>query len=302
MSSSLAGQARIDCNGDRSSKVESRIVIPVVVGSNPIGHPKFPAPQKWRAPQLDPQSTPSSLFAAVEEAALAQIAANRTGVLRSRDPEYLHQLRVGLRRLRSALRAFEDLLPKKQAKLHARRIRCVMREIGEARDWDVFVAWLEKEQAPREVVRAARRECARARAAARRSAFRLSLNAIRPRNSGDPIAQFAGAVLEKLERKLRKQAGRMHWGDADERHVLRIRVKRLRYASEFFGRTHGELERLQDVLGALNDAQVARRLLRRLSVRNPNLDQALEARERRLLRVLDKMKTSSLGQVSGRRG
>ena len=179
MSSSLAGQARIDCNGDRSSKVESRIVIPVVVGSNPIGHPKFPAPQKWRAPQLDPQSTPSSLFAAVQEAALAQIAANRTGVLRSRDPEYLHQLRVGLRRLRSALRAFEDLLPKKQAKLNARRIRRVMREIGPARDWDVFVQFLEAEQVPREVLRAARRECARVRTAARQSVSRLSLNARR---------------------------------------------------------------------------------------------------------------------------
>lgn len=277
-------------------------MIPVVVGSNPIGHPNFPAPQKWRAPQLDPQSTPSSLFAAVQEAALAQIAANRDGVLRSRDPEYLHQLRVGLRRLRSALRAFEDLLPKKQTKLRARRIKRVMREIGEARDWDVFVAWLEKEQAPREVVRAARRECARARAAARRSASRLKLKAIRPRNSGEPIAQFAGAVLEKLERKLRKQAGRMHWDDASERHALRIRVKRLRYASEFFGRASAALERLQDALGELNDVEVARRLLRRLSLPRQSLDQALEGRERRGLRALEKMKTSSLGQASGRRG
>lgn len=277
-------------------------MIPVVVGSNPIGHPKFPAPQKWRAPQLDPRSTPSSLFAAVQEAALAQIAANRDGVLRSRDPEYLHQLRVGLRRLRAALRAFEDLLPRKQAKLHARRIRCVMREIGEARDWDVFVGWLEKEQAPREVVRAARRECARARAAARRSASLLSLNAIRPRNSGEPIVQFAGAVLEKLERKLRKQAGRMHWDNAGERHALRIRVKRLRYASEFLGRASAALERLQDALGELNDVEVARQLLRRLSLSRQSLDQALEARERRGLRALEKMKTSSLGQASGRRG
>jgi CHAD domain-containing protein len=223
-------------------------------------------------------------------------------VLRSRDPEYLHQLRVGLRRLRSALRAFEDLLPEKQAKLLARRTRRAMREIGAARDWDVFAQWLQNEQAPRNVVRAARRKCARARAAARRSVSRLSLNAVAPRRSGGPMAQFADRVLKKLERKTRKQARRMDWDDASERHALRIRVKRLRYASEFFGRKVGGLERLQDVLGELNDVEVARRLSQRLSVRKQNLDQALDARERRLLRALDKMKTSSLGQASGRRG
>jgi triphosphatase len=278
-------------------------VIPVVVGSNPIGHPTtFPAPQKWRAPPLSPQSTPSSLCAAVQEAALAQIAANRDGVLRSRDPEYLHQLRVGMRRLRSALRAFKDLLPRKQARRLARRISRVMREIGAARDWDVFAEWLGNEQAPRDVVRAARRECARARAAARRSASRLSLHAISPRRSGEPMAQFAAAVLKKLQRKTLKQARRMDWDEAGDRHALRIRVKRLRYASEFFGRKDGGLERLQDVLGELNDVEVARRLLRGLRVTTPDLYRSLELRESRLLRALERMKTSSMGQVSGRRG
>ena len=277
-------------------------MIPVVAGSSPVGHPTFPAPQKWRAPQLTSQSTPSALFAAVQEAALAQIVANRAGVLRSRDPEYLHQLRVGLRRLRSALRAFHDLLPKKEARRTARHTRRVMRELGAARDWDVLVAWLENEQAPRDVVRAARQECARARAAARRSVSRLSVKVIAPKRSREPMAQFADAALEKLEQKTLKRVRRIDWSDAGERHALRIRVKRWRYASELFGRERGGLERLQDVLGGLNDVEVARRLLRRLSVRQQNLDQALEAGERRLLRALERMKTSLLGHSSGRRG
>ncbi len=278
-------------------------MIPVVVGSNPIGHPTtFPAPQKWRAPPLSPQSTPSSLCTAVQKAALAQIAANRDGVLRSRDPEYLHQLRVGLRRLRSALRAFKDLLPKKQAKLLARRIRRVMREIGAARDWDVFLEWLENERAARDVVRAARRQRDRAKASARTAVSRMELEPLAAENHSQPVKEFAAASLGRLGRKARRQARRMDWDDAGDRHALRIRVKRLRYASEFFGGKDGGLERLQDVLGELNDVEVARRLLRGLRVNTPDLYRSLELRESRLLRALGRMKTSSLGQASGRRG
>ena len=278
-------------------------MIPVVVGSNPIGHPTtFPAPQKWRAPQLRPQSTPSSLYAAVQEAALAQIAANRDGVLRLPDPEYLHQLRVGLRRLRSALRAFKDLLPEKRAKRLARGIRRVMREIGAARDWDVLVAWLENERAADAVVRAARRQRDRAKISARAAISRIELEPLAARSRSKPVQAFAAASLGRLGRKARKQARRMDWGDAQDRHALRIRVKRLRDASEFFGRKDRGLERLQDVLGGLNDIEVARRLLRGLGVDTPDLYRSLELRESRLLRALDRMKTSSLGQASGRRG
>ena len=277
-------------------------MIPVVVGSSPIGHPTFPAPQKWRAPQLTSQSTPSSLFAAVQETALAQIAANRAGVLRSRDPEYLHQLRVGLRRLRSALRAFHDLLPKKETERLARRTGRVMGKLGVARDWDVFVAWLEDEDPPRELLRAARRERDRARASARNAICRMELEPLAAKSYSKPAKEFAAASLGRLERRTRKQARRMDWDDAGERHALRIRVKRLRYASEFFGRTRGRLERLQDVLGGLNDVEVARRLLRGLRVKTPDLYGSLDLRESRLLRALERMKTSFLGQSSGRRG
>jgi triphosphatase len=277
-------------------------VIPVVGGSNPLGHPTFPAPQKWRAPPPSARATPSALFAAVQETALAQIAANRAGVLRCEDPEYLHQLRVGLRRLRSALRAFRALLPKKEAERVARRTRRVMRKLGDARDWDVFVAWLQSEEAPRALRHAARRQRDGAKASARIAISRLALEPLAAKRHSKPAKAFAAASLRRLERQARKQARRMDWGDAGERHALRVRVKRLRYASEFFGRRHGGLERLQDVLGELNDVEVARRLLRGLKVNRPDLYRSLDLRESRLLRALERMKTSSMGQVSGRRG
>ena len=277
-------------------------MIPVVGGSNPLGHPTFPAPQKWRAPPPGARSTPSALFAAVQETALAQIAANRAGVLRSEDPEYLHQLRVGLRRLRSALRAFRDLLPKKEAERLARRTRRVMRKLGDARDWDVFVAWLESEEPPRALLHAARRQRDRAKASARIAISRMEFEPLAAKSRSEPVTAFAAASLGRMQRKARRQARRMDWDDAGERHALRVRVKRLRYASEFFGRRHSGLERLQDVLGELNDVEVARRLLRGLRVNTPDLYRSLDLRESRLLRALERMKTSSMGQVSGRRG
>ena len=277
-------------------------MIPVVGGSNPLGHPTFPAPQKWRAPPPSARATPSALFAAVQETALAQIAANRAGVLRSEDPEYLHQLRVGLRRLRAALRAFRALLPKKGAERLARRTRRAMRKLGDARDWDVFIAWLESEAPPRALLHAARRQRDRAKAAARAAISRMELEPLAAKRHSKPVKAFAAASLGRLEGKARKQARRMDWHDAGERHVLRIRVKRLRYASEFFGRRRGGLERLQDVLGELNDVEVARRLLRALGASTPVLYRSLDLRESRLLRALERMKTSSMGQASGRRG
>ena len=277
-------------------------MIPVVGGSNPLGHPTFPAPQKWRAPPPGARSTPSALFAAVQETALSQISANRAGVLRSEDPEYLHQLRVGLRRLRSALRAFRDLLPKKEAERLARRTRRVMRKLGDARDWDVFVAWLESEEPPRALLHAARRQRDRAKASARIAISRMEFEPLAAKSRSEPVTAFAAASLGRMQRKARRQARRMDWDDAGERHALRVRVKRLRYASEFFGRRHGGLERLQDVLGELNDVEVARRLLRGLRVNTPDLYRSLDLRESRLLRALERMKTSSMGQVSGRRG
>src|SRR5436853_7153420 len=55
-----------------------------------------------------------------------------------RDPENVHQLRVGTRRAGAALRIFRDCLPDKVFKKARRRLRRLRRAAGVARDWDVF--------------------------------------------------------------------------------------------------------------------------------------------------------------------
>src|SRR3989441_12020149 len=133
-------------------------MIPVVVGSSSIGPPSF-APRKWRTPALGARLSVRPAVAALFSAALAQVEVNARGVAQSADPEFLHQLRVGLRRLRTVQRAFR--IPGTK-----RRLRNFKPALGEARDWDVFCGWLENARVSPELKSLARRK----RAAARRQA------------------------------------------------------------------------------------------------------------------------------------
>src|SRR5262249_22426813 len=59
-----------------------------------------------------------------------------------KDPEHVHQLRVGTRRARAALDIFGCCLPAKAYKAARKRLRSIRRVAGEARDWDVFLTSL----------------------------------------------------------------------------------------------------------------------------------------------------------------
>lgn len=249
--------------GDRSSKVESRIVIPVVVGSSPIGHPK------------PTRGTVQTAFRAAVDDALARMETNARGVLASDDPEFLHQLRVGQRRLRAALRAFRRIVAKEKTRQLRRSLRRLSPKLGTARDWDVLVERLAAASESALALRAnSEREKAReiARRAIKSKTFGKALTearAIAVEDSAQSLPQFAAAVLERAHRKVLKLA-KIDWDAAAERHALRIRVKRFRYSCEFFapvfpGRKTtayvGALKELQEILGELNDIAVGRRLL-----------------------------------------
>ena len=107
----------------------------------------------------------------------------------------------------------------------------------------------------------------------------------------DALVPFAARALERLHRKALKLARRIDWQDAGERHALRIRVKRLRYACESFAGCFSApalepylaaLERLQDDFGELNDIAVGRRLLAELGG-EPRVASELARRERQLI-------------------
>jgi len=275
------------------------------------------APAKWLGPSIEERAAAGDAFATLCSAALAQIGANAAGVAHATDPEYLHQLRVGTRRLRSALRAFRALLRRKQAAAVERPFKRMMHVFGAARDWDVFCQTLAEARAPAPLLAAARRRRRAARRAARQvvssAQFQLAqLGVLRwlhgePWRSAaaraEPLARFARRSLDRLHARLLKRALKLDWHDAPRRHQVRIALKRLRYACDFFAACFPHqavspllhaLSALQDTLGELNDVAVARLLLEQIAPKEgAPLRQAaaqtrarLAARERELIASL----------------
>ena len=237
-------------------------------------------PRKWQPPAVDCGGASGAACAALTTAALAQMAANVTGAIDGRDPEYLHQLRVGIRRLRTVLRVFKGKRLEKQ-------LRKLTRPLGEARDWDVFVARFGKGKARR---RAAQLRCRETLSSADfRAFFVATQNWAREKahTIGIPLVPAAAKALNRLHRKALKRARHVEWQDEAGRHEVRIAIRRLRYACDFFSPCfdgarrylHG-LADLQDLLGDLNDIAVARRF----GVRTAHAE--LKEREAALLRQL----------------
>jgi triphosphatase len=247
---------------------------------------RFAPPRKWVAPRLREGTSASAAAGAILQAALAQARSNARGAIESPDAEHLHQLRVGLRRYRSALRLFRDLLRKKPRRWLARRSRKVMKPLGVVRDWDVCIEWLGGARAPQDLLRRARAR----REIARESLEPVDLSQLEPpasawKKNSESLEQLRLRVLPKARRQVMKRLRGIDWNAAEERHRLRIEVKRLRYAVDSLGARTQTLERLQDRLGEANDLAVARGLLAHL--RPPaSLLRKLAGDERRLLAAL----------------
>jgi len=255
-------------------------------------------PVKASSAAFGPQASVEHAFVQVFRASLAQVEANLRGTATLPDAEYLHQLRVGLRRMRTALRAFRGLVPRLVAEPLLGELRELMPALGSARDWDVLSEILKNvAQAPvagapalAPLLRRVALQRARARRAARacvisaafqrfilhgtawmeRKPWRSEPNGAARPVPDQPVATFANRALTKLEHRAARSARRIDWRDPVARHGLRVRLKRLRYACEFFAscsprkaarRYLERLEGLQDLLGELNDLAVARRLL-----------------------------------------
>jgi triphosphatase len=241
-------------------------------------------------------------FATVAMGCVHQLQANERGVLASEDPEYIHQARVALRRLRSAFGIFRDALPREHAAALAERLRALGNALGGARDWDVFATeTLPPVEAAmpgwsalagvRSAGEARRREARRiAREAVASSAYTallLDLVAMlvalaRPvppasdadEENEDALLRFARGALAKREKRVRRAGKGLAVTDLPALHALRIEAKKLRYATEFFQallprkRVRAGIASaadLQEILGRVNDAAVTAELLATLA-------------------------------------
>jgi inorganic triphosphatase YgiF len=238
------------------------------------------------------QLAPLAAFRAIAFSCIEHLQLNRDGTVGSENPEYIHQMRVATRRLRASIRLFAPLLPTSFTEAILPPLRSLMGLLGRVRDLDVL---LEETVAPVSAALPAeprlvaiagiitdRRFHARADAVhlleSRKygqAALRItaSLHALEADNNATATAtleQFAATRLKRLRRKVRRLASEAKLDDPASLHAVRIGVKRLRYALEFFtplaqGKARRRLaERLAEVqttLGQLNDLANAGRLL-----------------------------------------
>lgn len=267
-----------------------------------------PATHKGRPVAVAPDAVLEDLLVAVAEGCLAQIVENEPAASLGVDPEGVHQMRVGARRLRSALGFFAPVLPAPARTALRDELRWLAGELGPARDADVLATELldpllaersgdsalaQLREAAEELRGEAHGRVRDALGGARWPRFALETGAWLARRAWreQPLSQasarlflparlHAAELLERRHRRARGLGRRLEAAAPDERHQLRIRLKKLRYAAEFAAGLHPgraaeryarRLARLQDALGHLNDVANAERqlatLLQRLGPR-----------------------------------
>jgi inorganic triphosphatase YgiF len=250
---------------------------------------------------LQPDTGIAAAFQVIGRSVLTHIAANEPAV-RAADPDGVHQMRVGVRRLRAAITVFSELLDCKQTEQIKRDLKWLAGKLAPVRDLDVFlkgkIEAFERSDAPTAGLPELKSELVYRRDVAAESAkvaitttrYRLLIFSILEwiedgkwlRQSGAQakrkIRSFAADLFERRTRKARRKAKKAGKVDAHARHKLRIAIKKLRYALYFFETLYSHngsakalsrykkyLKDLQDNLGALNDIAVHQKLATRLA-------------------------------------
>jgi CHAD domain-containing protein len=254
-------------------------------------------------PPLPYHATVADAIGITVAACLHHFTANWPAFEQSKQPEAVHQMRVALRRLRALLSLYRRAQPCPRFQEFQAEARGIFAALGRTRDWDVFRDLIERgpvrhfrddtqfaliiqaiegqRKKDDEFAYATITAPATTRFVIEMHAFLAHRNwqdAIQPSQLDQPVRDFAKDILKRLYKRSLKGKKRIDALAADERHRLRIAIKKIRYASEFFGglfddtagvRTYlRALANLQDVFGAYNDRMIA---LERLQQLEPEL-------------------------------
>jgi CHAD domain-containing protein len=238
------------------------------------------------AVELSNEMTALQAFTVIAHSTLRHFSSNAEAV-RELDGEAIHQMRVGLRRMRAAISVFSPILPAAGTAKIKTELKWLTGELAPAREIDVFVKEriepLSRASEPKRGIRAIEKRCSvrhrqafvRARDALETPRYReLRIEILEwlelcrsgaEAASEAAIEKFAGEAMHRRIRKARRRGRHLADLSAVERHKLRIKIKTIRYALDFFRslypaqaqagleRLSGQLKKIQDALGALND-------------------------------------------------
>jgi len=230
---------------------------------------------------IRPGMTVAEGFATIVTACIRHFRRNEPLVIEKRTMSALHQARVAMRRLRSTLTLFRTVVADDEFMALRDELRWFTGKLGDARNLDVYL----QGDLPRDEKRTlkAKRErvydqVIETMESARFRRLMLDLIAWaylgewRTRgNACMPLEPFVNRRIDRLWAKIGRARHLPHMDD-EERHQLRIQVKRLRYALEFVEPLHAHeserqkafakaVEDLQEALGHLNDMVVARSMV-----------------------------------------
>jgi triphosphatase len=266
-------------------------------GLNPEGDSEF------GPTHINPSMSLGEVAFAVLRTQFAEMLDHEPGTRLGEDPEELHDMRVPTRRMRAAMKVFEEALPERASWLRE-ELRWVARALGDVRDLDVqierFQAWQEEaDEESSEFLDRILTITHKRRAEARKNMLE-TLDSVRYERlltsfaemlrlgpaaelelaqtngkdqAGEPVTAAAPALISDRHRKWRKAAKRLDETSSPEAfHDVRKKGKRLRYTLEFFSEVYGRpvqklvkpLKALQDDLGDHQDAEVAAAYLREL--------------------------------------
>lgn len=263
-----------------------------------------PAPVRAARVRIAQEMNALQAALAVLGSCFDQIASNVLASAQNDDPEGPHQLRVGLRRLRSAFLIFRSVLDGKQVERLNAEARWLGAEVGRLRDLDVLSgAIVQKELAVDPLVpglaRLARDLASRAAAERRHlgdtlrgrrvqallidlsrfiatSDLRQGCGHSRKSQRLIPIRTYAAQAFDRRWRKVLRNEHDIDGLDPAERHELRKELKKLRYATDFLAGIFPEgqpdrfiklVKTLQDDFGTMNDSELTARMLGEQPVR-----------------------------------
>jgi inorganic triphosphatase YgiF len=248
---------------------------------------------------LDPAMSAEAALERIGRRCLTHLLSNEQAALAG-EPEGIHQMRVAVRRLRSALLALKRPLQKKHYRWASEELRWLAHTLGPVRNLDVFAAYLippvtqalsagpEFERLIDATERRRRAALDRAKQLIRSERYTETMLRLlrwflirgwRDQEISEhavvllaPVVDVAPDLIERHHRKARKRSKKFEKLTATQRHRLRA-LKHLHYIVEFLGslfdrdriRPFEFLKSLQDDLGYANDVRVAHDLVDQIS-------------------------------------
>jgi triphosphatase len=214
-----------------------------------------------RPVKIDPAMTTADAFTTIGFECLRHVACNEIAVRHS-DPDGIHQMRVGLRRLRAASSLFKEMLDDRETHRIKVGLVWLTEQLGPARDYEVMVSEsidpLLEQHPNRAELRLLESDFKRERdqgyAVAKAAVgnpryrhivldtalwlldgeWRRNHDALKTALRERPVTAFVRDELRRRARKIAKRVRRLKALDPHCRHKLRIAVKKARYACEFF--------------------------------------------------------------------